>query len=63
MTTNIPVARCFILRSWRSRSRWRFIGGVDDAEPGTLLIPDVVGDAESGGDASVVRASSMACGS
>src|SRR5437763_8506001 len=63
ITTSIPVARRFIFLSWWRRSSSRRTGGIDDPDPGTLLIPDVVGDAESEEDASRVRTSSMANGS
>src|SRR5436305_13315305 len=56
-----PVARRFIVLSWRLRSSSRRTGGVDDPEPGTLLIPVVEGAAS--GASSRVRTSSMADGS
>src|SRR5437588_9061342 len=45
ITTSIPVARRFIFCSWCRRSCSRLTGGVDDPDPGTLLIPVVEGDA------------------
>src|SRR5947209_17139316 len=47
ITTSIPVARRFIFWSWRRRSSSRLTGGVDDPDPGTLLMPVVEGDGAS----------------
>src|SRR5947209_14515165 len=63
ITTSIPVARRFIVWSWRLRSSSRRTGGVDDPAPGTLLIPDVAGESESETDAVVRTSTAIADGS
>src|SRR3954469_18479930 len=60
IATSIPVARRFIFLSCAWRSSWRRTGGVDEAEPGTLLTPVVDGE---GSAVSRVRTSTMAEGS
>src|SRR5205085_3697271 len=59
-TTSITMARLFNFLSWRRRSSTRRTGGVDEPDPGTLLMPDVAGPASEVGFASRVRTSSMA---
>src|SRR5205823_5480464 len=63
VTTRNPVARRFIVCSWRLRSSSRRTGGVDDPAPGTLLMPDVAGPAASEEASRVWTSTAMADGS